>query len=58
MAFQRGHTVLDCGTMSLDSVDYPDYVHDACNLLTIGYVDRAVVVCGSGERFTSSQIMN
>lgn len=44
----RAHDVMDCGCHDASSVDYPDYVHDACKLLEEHYVDRAIVVCGSG----------
>jgi ribose 5-phosphate isomerase B len=43
-----GHTVLDLGTDSTLSVDYPDYAEKAGLAMVRGEVDRAVVVCGSG----------
>jgi ribose 5-phosphate isomerase B len=43
-----GHTVLDLGTDSTQSVDYPDYAEKAGLAIVSGEADRAVVVCGSG----------
>lgn len=43
-----GHTVLDLGTDSTQSVDYPDYAEKAGLAIVRGEADRAVVVCGSG----------
>lgn len=43
-----GHTVMDLGTNSPESVDYPDFTKKAGRALADGKADRAVVVCGSG----------
>ena len=43
-----GHDVLDVGTDSEDSTDYPCYAADAARLVASGEAERAVVVCGSG----------
>lgn len=43
-----GHIVVDLGTDSTDSVDYPDYAAKAGRMLASGKADRAIVVCGSG----------
>ena len=45
---QGGHDVIDCGTGSVDSVDYPVYAARAAQLVSSGEVDRAVLACGSG----------
>jgi ribose 5-phosphate isomerase B len=45
---QGGHDVIDCGTGSEDSVDYPVYAARAAQLVSSGEVDRAVLACGSG----------
>lgn len=44
----NGHTVLDMGTDSTDSVDYPDFTAKAAQAIVDGRADRAVVICGSG----------
>lgn len=44
-----GHEVVDCGTNSLDSCDYPDFAHKAAELVSKGEVERGIVVCTSGE---------
>ncbi|MBE6142360.1 MAG: ribose 5-phosphate isomerase B [Erysipelotrichaceae bacterium] len=44
-----GHEVIDCGTNSLDSCDYPDYAHKAAELVSNNKVERGIVVCTSGE---------
>jgi ribose 5-phosphate isomerase B len=43
-----GHEVMDMGTHSTESADYPDYVELAAALVSRGEVDRAVVLCGTG----------
>ena len=44
----RGHDVIDVGTGSVESVDYPVYASRAAHLVAVGEADRAVIVCGSG----------
>ncbi len=43
-----GHTPVDLGTHSTDSVDYPDYAKEAGLRIVNGDVERAIVLCGSG----------
>ena len=43
-----GHDVLDVGTETPDSVDYPAYAVQAARLVGEGQADRAVLACGSG----------
>ncbi len=45
---RAGHHVLDVGTNSADSVDYPDYSRAVGEALTDGRAERGVLVCGSG----------
>ena len=44
----KGFGVLDLGTDSTASVDYPDYGHKVARAIEDGTVTRAVLVCGSG----------
>jgi ribose 5-phosphate isomerase B len=43
-----GHSVLDLGTDSTESVDYPDYAAAVGRAVVNARADRGVVVCGSG----------
>ncbi len=43
-----GHEVLDVGTNSDQSVDYPDYARAIGEAITDGRAERGVLVCGSG----------
>lgn len=43
-----GHDVLDLGTDSTESVDYPDYAEKAGMAIVNGEAERAVILCGSG----------
>ncbi len=43
-----GHQVVDMGTHSEESVDYPDYISRAAAAVSRGEVERAVVLCGTG----------
>lgn len=45
---RAGHEVLDVGTDSPDSVDYPDYARAIGEALADGRAERGVLVCGSG----------
>ena len=45
---QAGHEVVDVGTDSEDSTDYPAYASQAARLVAGGEADRAVLCCGSG----------
>jgi ribose 5-phosphate isomerase B len=44
----EGHDVVDVGTISPDSVDYPRYAEEAGRRVADGGVERAVLACGSG----------
>lgn len=45
---EAGHSVLDLGTDSTQSVDYPDFAAAVGRAVIGGRADRGVVVCGSG----------
>ncbi len=44
----EGHEVVDVGTDSEDSVDYPVFASKAAHLVADGEAERGIVVCGSG----------
>ncbi len=44
-----GHEVVDFGTNSTESTDYPDYAAPAARAVASGEVERGVFVCGSGQ---------
>ncbi len=46
---QQDHTVLDFGTHSSNSVDYPDFVHPTANSIESGEADLGILLCGSGN---------
>ena len=43
-----GHSVIDLGTDSKESVDYPDFAAAVGRAVLAGDADRGIVVCGSG----------
>ncbi|MGH2980168.1 MAG: ribose 5-phosphate isomerase B [Solirubrobacterales bacterium] len=45
---EAGHEVVDCGTDSEESVDYPVHAAEAAGLVADGRADMAVLACGSG----------
>lgn len=45
---ERGYDVLDLGTNSTDSVDYPDYAAKLAAALADRQVTRGILVCGTG----------
>ena len=44
----RGHRVIDLGTHSTDSVDYPDFAAAVGAAIARGEAERGVLVCGTG----------
>lgn len=45
----KSYQIQDFGTGSLDSVDYPDYIHPLAKLLDKGELDIGFIFCGSGN---------
>ena len=45
---EGGHEVIDLGTDSTDSVDYPEFGARLANAVASGEAERGVAVCGSG----------
>ena len=45
----KGYTVLNFGTNSNNSVDYPDFIHPVANEVEKGVADFGIIICGSGN---------
>ena len=46
---QKKVDIIDQGTDSPDSVDYPDFVHPVAIALNDGLVDLGILICGTGN---------
>lgn len=46
---KEGVEVIDKGTYSVDSVDYPDFVHPVADLVESGDAELGILICGSGN---------
>lgn len=46
---QDKYEITDYGTHSLESVDYPDFVHPAATSVEQGENEMGILVCGSGQ---------
>jgi ribose 5-phosphate isomerase B len=46
---EKGYTVIDFGTNSAESVDYPDYVHPLAAEVASGQIEMGILLCGSGN---------
>ncbi len=44
-----GHQVINFGTNTTDSVDYPDYIHPVAGAVENHDVDFGIILCGSGN---------
>ena len=44
----QGHEVVDCGTYSTDSCDYPNFGKAAAEKVASGECDRGIVLCTTG----------
>jgi ribose 5-phosphate isomerase B len=45
----KGYTVIDFGTNSTASVDYPDFVHPLAAEVASGQIELGILLCGSGN---------
>jgi ribose 5-phosphate isomerase B len=45
---QAGHEVVDVGTNSAESTDYPDYASMVAHNVVSGAADRGILVCSTG----------
>ena len=45
---ENGYTVVDCGTHSTDSVDYPDLAYAVARLVADGAAWRGIIIDGAG----------
>lgn len=43
-----GHRVIDLGTDSVDSVDYPDFAHALATAIIHGRAGLGILICGTG----------
>jgi ribose 5-phosphate isomerase B len=46
---EKGYTLVDFGTYSTESCDYPDFAHPAAEAVENNEVDCGIVMCGSGN---------
>ncbi|HNB80558.1 MAG TPA: ribose 5-phosphate isomerase B [Chitinophagaceae bacterium] len=46
---KEGHDMLDQGTFTHDSVDYPDFAHPVASLVESGEAFRGILICGSAN---------
>ena len=45
---ERGYEVVDVGTYSTDSCNYPDYAHKVCETIQRGECPLGILICGTG----------
>ena len=45
---EQGHEMVDCGTHSTESCDYPDYGRPAAQMVADGECERAILLCTTG----------
>lgn len=50
----KGHEVVNYGTDTVDSVDYPDFGHAVAKDVSDENVDFGIVICGSGNGIAMS----
>jgi ribose 5-phosphate isomerase B len=49
MLREQGHDVINFGTDTTDSVDYPDHAHAVMQSLTTGETELSILICGTGN---------
>lgn len=43
------YNIMDCGTHTADSVDYPDHAHQVAKAVVDGKADLGILLCGSAN---------
>lgn len=51
---EKGHEVINHGTDTPDSVDYPDFAHPVAEDVEGGNVNFGIIICGSGNGIAMS----
>ena len=46
---ENNHTVINVGTDTDESVDYPDFAHQVAQKVDQGETEKGIVICGSGN---------
>ena len=46
---EKDYQVVDFGTNSLESMDYPDVIHPLCKSIENKKIDIGIIICGSGN---------
>lgn len=46
---EKGYEIIDFGTDSPESCDYPDYAHPAATAVETGKCDLGIAMCGTGN---------
>ena len=44
----QGHEIIDAGTFSDESCDYPDFAIKVCKSVLDGSADKGILICGTG----------
>ncbi len=52
----EGYVVLNFGTDSPESVDYPDYVHPLCTAVENQKADIGILLCGRNHFYTKNNV--
>lgn len=48
MLISKGYEIIDMGTDSPSSFDYPDAAYPTCRAVVTGQADRGILLCGTG----------
>ncbi len=51
---EKGYEVINYGTDTSDSVDYPDFAHPVAEDVETGNVNFGIIICGSGNGIAMS----
>ncbi|MFY0482463.1 ribose 5-phosphate isomerase B [Flavobacterium sp. PLA-1-15] len=51
---EKGHEIINHGTDTTDSVDYPDFAHPVAEDVENGEVNFGIIICGSGNGIAMS----
>ena len=49
---ERNMDVIDCGTHSKESCDYPDYAKKVAEAILVGECEKGILICGTGIGIT------